>query len=80
MENIIKGIMCISLKEIKQKYPNGFDYLLSKKGTSIVINGFYVELICNRTGYKLIYDQDDIKYFDMLVKSENIQTDDGKAK
>ena len=78
MENIIQGIMCITLEELKHKYPNGFDYILSKKSTSIVMNGFYIELICNKTGYKLIYDHEDIKYFNMLHKAENIDSDNGK--
>lgn len=61
-----------SINDIKTKYPNAFKYLMSKMPTSISINGWYIELHCAFSGCKLIYDQDDIKHFNMLHEVVNL--------
>jgi len=61
-----------SVSDIQNKYPNAFKYLMSKKPTAISINGFYIELLCLFSGCKLIYGQDDIKYFNELHEVINL--------
>lgn len=57
-----------SIDELRTLYPNALEYLISKGGDSISVNGFYINLNCSKTGCQLIYDQYDIKVFDNVKK------------
>lgn len=61
-----------SVSQIESEFPYAFNYLMSKKPTSISIDGAYISLHCVRSGKQLIYDNQDIKYFNMLYEEVNL--------
>lgn len=68
----VRELPFTNITELKEKFPNSFNYICSKFPTSVSIDGFYVTLHCSKTGYKLIYDLVDIEHFNSLIPAVNL--------
>lgn len=58
----------MNITGLKNKHPKAYEYLLKKEPTGITISGFFVILHFNRTGSQLIYDCNDIEFFEENLK------------